>query len=77
MQESATCVQAVCITDPVLATQVLQSKVVDKLRFPYSFLDPVSTLSQAGPALPSHAAHLFTPALPHRNLPPMAGWHGK
>ena len=34
--------QAVCITDPVLATQVLQSKVVDKLRFPYSFLDPVS-----------------------------------
>ena len=36
------CMQAVCITDPVLATQVLQSKVVDKLRFPYSFLDPVS-----------------------------------
>ncbi len=34
--------QCVCITDPVLATQVLQSKVVDKLRFPYSFLDPVS-----------------------------------
>lgn len=33
--------QCVCITDPVLATQVLQSKVVDKLRFPYSFLDPV------------------------------------
>ncbi len=35
--------QVVCITDPVLATQVLRSKVVDKLRFQYSFLDPVST----------------------------------
>lgn len=34
-------VQVVCITDPVLATQVLRSKVVDKLRFQYSFLDPV------------------------------------
>ena len=33
--------QCVCITDPVLATQVLRSKVVDKMRFPYSFLDPV------------------------------------
>lgn len=33
--------QVVCITDPVLATQVLRSKVVDKLRFQYSFLDPV------------------------------------
>ena len=44
--------QAVCITDPVLATQVLQSKVVDKLRFPYSFLDPVSP----HPAVTPHAA---------------------
>ena len=33
--------QCVCITDPVLATQVLRSKAVDKMRFPYSFLDPV------------------------------------
>ncbi|CAK0787662.1 hypothetical protein CVIRNUC_010884 [Coccomyxa viridis] len=31
---------AVCITDPVLATHVLRSKHVDKLRFKYSFLDP-------------------------------------
>jgi len=37
------CMQVVCITDPVLATQVLRSKFVDKLRFEYSFLDPVST----------------------------------
>ena len=35
-------VQVVCITDPVLATHVLRSKHVDKLRFQYSFLDPVS-----------------------------------
>ena len=33
--------QVVCITDPVLATHVLRSKHVDKLRFQYSFLDPV------------------------------------
>ena len=36
-------VQAVVITDPVLATQILRSKAVDKLRFMYSFLDVVST----------------------------------
>ena len=36
--------QVVCITDPVLATHVLRSKHVDKLRFQYSFLDPVSPL---------------------------------
>ncbi|CAL5224619.1 g7335 [Coccomyxa viridis] len=30
---------AVVITDPVLATQILRSKAVDKLRFMYSFLD--------------------------------------
>ena len=47
--------QAVCITDPVLATQVLQSKVVDKLRFPYSFLDPVSDLSQDRAGRPTTA----------------------
>lgn len=35
------CAQVVCITDPVLATHVLRSKHVDKLRFQYSFLDPV------------------------------------
>ena len=34
-------VQAVVITDPVLATQILRSKAVDKLRFMYSFLDVV------------------------------------
>ncbi|CAL8464666.1 g4201 [Coccomyxa elongata] len=34
------CFHVVCITDPALATQVLRSKVVDKLRFQYSFLDP-------------------------------------
>ena len=54
-QDSTTCVQAVCITDPVLATQVLQSKVVDKLRFPYSFLDPVSALSRGHAGRPSTA----------------------
>lgn len=37
--------QAVLITDPVLATQVLRSKVVDKMRFAYSFLDPVSNFA--------------------------------
>ena len=42
MPSSGVCaLQCVCITDPVLATQVLRSKVVDKMRFPYSFLDPV------------------------------------
>ena len=30
------------ITDPVLATQILRNKAVDKLRFMYSFLDVVS-----------------------------------
>ncbi|CAL5224557.1 g7259 [Coccomyxa viridis] len=34
------CFHVVCITDPVLATHVLRSKHVDKLRFQYSFLDP-------------------------------------
>lgn len=29
------------MTDPVLATAVLRSKDLDKLRFQYSFLDPV------------------------------------
>ena len=42
----AVCEQAVVITDPVLATQILRNKAVDKLRFMYSFLDVVS-LSQA------------------------------
>ena len=51
----SSCVQAVCITDPVLATQVLQSKVVDKLRFPYSFLDPVSPLAGRCPGGPTPA----------------------
>ena len=34
--------QVVCITDPVLATQIMRSKHFDKIRFHYSFLDPVS-----------------------------------
>lgn len=42
MADMACLLQAVCITDPVLATHVLRSKHVDKLRFKYSFLDPVS-----------------------------------
>ena len=42
----ALCEQAVVITDPVLATQILRNKAVDKLRFMYSFLDVVS-LSRA------------------------------
>ena len=29
------------VTDPVLATAVLRSKDLDKMRFQYSFLDPV------------------------------------
>lgn len=33
--------QAVIITDPVLATCVLRDKVLDKVRFQYHFLDPV------------------------------------
>ena len=42
MADTPCLLQAVCITDPVLATHVLRSKHVDKLRFKYSFLDPVS-----------------------------------
>lgn len=33
--------QVVCITDPILASEVLWSRLVDKPRFLYSFLDPV------------------------------------
>ena len=35
----------VCITDPVLATYILRSKDFDKIRFIYSFLDPVKPFS--------------------------------
>ena len=34
------------MTDPVLATAVLRSKDLDKLRFQYSFLDPVRCIFQ-------------------------------
>lgn len=34
-------VQVVCINDPVLATQIFHSKDFHKIRFHYSFLDPV------------------------------------
>lgn len=45
VQGSAACGrQAVVVTDPVLATAVLRSRDLDKLRFQYSFLDPVSAL---------------------------------
>lgn len=42
---TATLLQAVVVTDPVLATAVLRSRDLDKLRFHYSFLDPVSCLA--------------------------------
>ena len=34
--------QVVCINDPVLATQIFHSKDFDKIRFHYSFIDPVT-----------------------------------
>ena len=45
------------ITDPVLATQVLRNKAVDKLRFMYSFLDVVRAFAAllcaiASPCMP-------------------------
>ena len=36
------CMQLVCITDPAVAMDMLKSPYVDKVRFLYSFLDPVS-----------------------------------
>lgn len=52
VQGSAACGrQAVVVTDPVLATAVLRSRDLDKLRFQYSFLDPVSALP-GPPSLP-------------------------
>lgn len=41
--------QAIVITDPLLARYVLRSKLLDKFRFLYSFLDPVRTLAAARP----------------------------
>jgi hypothetical protein len=41
--------QAVVVTDPVLATSILRSRHLDKLRFQYSFLDPVRTWSDVHP----------------------------
>ena len=35
------CLQLVCITDPAVAMDMLKSPYVDKVRFLYSFLDPV------------------------------------
>ncbi len=52
------CVQAVVITDPVLATQILRSKAVDKLRFMYSFLDVVGTADWPATAISSHGLRL-------------------
>lgn len=37
--------QVVCITDPALAMDILKSPHVDKVRFLYSFLDPVRASS--------------------------------
>ena len=39
--DSALAAQAIVITDPLLARYVLRSKLLDKFRFLYSFLDPV------------------------------------
>ena len=41
--------QAIVITDPLLARYVLRSKLLDKFRFLYSFLDPVRTLVVSEP----------------------------
>ena len=49
--------QVVCITDPVLATQILRSKHFDKIRFHYSFLDPVSSLGSFN--LPERRFHVM------------------
>lgn len=39
--------QAVVVTDPTVAHEVLRYKVLDKFRFQYSFLDPVCTSSDS------------------------------
>ena len=52
------CLQLVCITDPAVAMDMLKSPYVDKVRFLYSFLDPVS-LSRIC-LLCIHACHAFT-----------------
>jgi hypothetical protein len=44
----------VVVTDPVLATSILRSRHLDKLRFQYSFLDPVRTRSDGHAAAIAH-----------------------
>ena len=43
-QNASRVAQAIIITDPLLARYVLRSKLLDKFRFLYSFLDPVGCL---------------------------------
>ena len=40
------CMQAILITDPVLATHITRSKMLDKFRFMYHRLDPARALLQ-------------------------------
>lgn len=49
--------QAVVITDPILAALVLRDKVLDKVRFQYHFLDPVRA-TQLGRVFCRHAMFL-------------------
>ena len=64
-------VQAVVITDPVLATQILRSKAVDKLRFMYSFLDVVCTANLPSPLRPGLSKPCRPAATgPHQAAPP-------
>lgn len=39
--------QIVCITEPAIAMEILKSPHVDKVRFLYSFLDPVRDIHQS------------------------------
>ena len=61
------CVQAVVITDPVLATQILRSKAVDKLRFMYSFLDVVRTAKWPSAVIP-YPVHILQTWTPRASL---------
>jgi len=44
----------VVVKDPVLATSILRSRHLDKLRFQYSFLDPVRTHGDGHAAALAH-----------------------
>ena len=51
--------QVVVITDPLLATHVLNSRLFDKWRFSYSFLDPVCVSSFRVLPMPYYLKALF------------------